>query len=222
MALFNKVWVANWQLWHKSPLCAVLRRLAGMTFFNSCAISLLLAIHLLVTLAKLLGPGGTRQVAADRSSCINSRSAIAPDSVRQSHYARSPCARADYPLCEPTSHSELSAILKPAHAIRIPQGAGPSKYRLLFSSSRRTENLGRKGPSTQLIAAIVEMKRRNPKFGCVASPSRSITLLVSKLTSSVGGFAASPRTLSTRAGCRSSVMAIADARTASGRSICSR
>ena len=29
------------------------------------------------------------------------------------------------------------------------------------------ESLDPKGPSIQLIAAIVEMKRRNPKFGCV-------------------------------------------------------
>ena len=32
---------------------------------------------------------------------------------------------------------------------------------------RRKRKPGPKGPSTQLIAAIVEMKRRNPKFGCV-------------------------------------------------------
>ena len=41
------------------------------------------------------------------------------------------------------------------------------KYRLLFSSSRRRRKPGPKGPSGQLIAAIVEMKHRNPKFGCV-------------------------------------------------------
>jgi putative transposase len=41
------------------------------------------------------------------------------------------------------------------------------KYRLLFSSSGRPRKPGPKGPSVELIAAIVEMKRRNPKFGCV-------------------------------------------------------
>lgn len=41
------------------------------------------------------------------------------------------------------------------------------KYRLLFSSSGRTRKPGPKGSSAQLITAIVEIKRRNPKFGCV-------------------------------------------------------
>src|ERR1019366_4701203 len=41
------------------------------------------------------------------------------------------------------------------------------KYRLLFSSSSHRRKSGPKGPSAELIAAIVELKRRNPKFGCV-------------------------------------------------------
>jgi hypothetical protein len=41
------------------------------------------------------------------------------------------------------------------------------KYRRLFSSRYRRRKPGPKGPSAALIAAIVEMKRRNPRFGCV-------------------------------------------------------
>ena len=41
------------------------------------------------------------------------------------------------------------------------------KNRLLFSSSSHRRKPGPKGPSAELIAAIVEMKRRNPRFGCV-------------------------------------------------------
>jgi putative transposase len=37
---------------------------------------------------------------------------------------------------------------------------------LLFTPKRRREKPGPKVPSRELIAAIVEMKRRNPKFGC--------------------------------------------------------
>ncbi len=40
------------------------------------------------------------------------------------------------------------------------------KYRLFFSSSCRRRKPGPKGPSTELIAAIIELKRRNAKFGC--------------------------------------------------------
>ena len=41
------------------------------------------------------------------------------------------------------------------------------KYRLFYSSSSHRSKPGPKGPSAELIAAIVEMKRRNPRFGCV-------------------------------------------------------
>lgn len=37
-------------------------------------------------------------------------------------------------------------------------------YRWLFTSKRRRKP--GKGPSPELITAIVEMKRRNPQFGC--------------------------------------------------------
>jgi hypothetical protein len=38
------------------------------------------------------------------------------------------------------------------------------KYRLLFSPTRR--RTGPKGPSQELVDAIVEIKRRNPTWGC--------------------------------------------------------
>jgi putative transposase len=41
------------------------------------------------------------------------------------------------------------------------------KYRLLFSSPSSRRKPGPKGPSAELIAAIIELKRRNPRFGCV-------------------------------------------------------
>src|SRR6201998_1150467 len=62
---------------------------------------------------------------------------------------------------------KLSAIIKPATLFKFHRALVHPKYRLLFSSSHRKPKPGPKGPSTQLIAAIVEMKRRNPKFGCV-------------------------------------------------------
>jgi hypothetical protein len=63
---------------------------------------------------------------------------------------------------------KLSAIIKPATLFKFHRALVHRKYRLLFSSSHRKRKPGPKDPSTQLIAAaIVEMKRRNPKFGCV-------------------------------------------------------
>ena len=40
------------------------------------------------------------------------------------------------------------------------------KYHRLFSSSPRPKKPGPKGPSEPLIRAIVELKSRNPRFGC--------------------------------------------------------
>ena len=62
--------------------------------------------------------------------------------------------------------AKLSAILKRATLFKFHKALVDRKYRLLFSSSIRRKP-GPKGPSTELIAAIVEMKRRNTKFGYV-------------------------------------------------------
>jgi hypothetical protein len=40
------------------------------------------------------------------------------------------------------------------------------KYRRLFSSMPRPKKRGPKGPDEALIQAIVELKSRNPRFGC--------------------------------------------------------
>jgi hypothetical protein len=48
------------------------------------------------------------------------------------------------------------------------------KYRMLFSSKRRRKP-GPKGPSAKLVYAIVEMKQRNPNWGCPRI-ARQITL----------------------------------------------
>ena len=56
-------------------------------------------------------------------------------------------------------------VLKPSTLLNLHQALIKRKYRMLFSS-----NLGRKpgpkGPSRELIDAIVEMKQRNPSWGC--------------------------------------------------------
>jgi putative transposase len=39
------------------------------------------------------------------------------------------------------------------------------KYRLLYSSRKRRTS-GSKAPSRELIELVLEMKRRNPNFGC--------------------------------------------------------
>ena len=55
----------------------------------------------------------------------------------------------------------------PVHVADLPnQALVRGKYRRLFSSSARPKKPGPKGPSESLIRAIVELKSRNPRFGC--------------------------------------------------------
>jgi transposase InsO family protein len=67
-----------------------------------------------------------------------------------------------------------AVILRPSTLLQFHQYLVRRKYRLLFSSRTRTKP-GPKGPSKQVIHAVVELKRRNPDFGCPR-----IALIVSK------------------------------------------
>ena len=56
-------------------------------------------------------------------------------------------------------------VLKPSTLLSIHQALRNRKYRLLFSCKRKG-NPGPKGPSKELIDAVVQMKQRNPTWGC--------------------------------------------------------
>jgi putative transposase len=130
---------------------------------------LILAIHLLVTLAKFLGPGGLRAVAGEslllkHQLLISNRSRQrAPNLTTLDGFALGLTT-----LClSPHRIPKLGALIKPATLLKFHKALVDRKYRLLFSSSSQRRKPGPKGPSTELIAAIVEIKCRNPKFGCV-------------------------------------------------------
>ena len=54
----------------------------------------------------------------------------------------------------------------PVHVADLPSGAGARQVPPIVSSSARPKKPGPKGPSESLIRAIVELKSRNPRFGC--------------------------------------------------------
>jgi len=56
-------------------------------------------------------------------------------------------------------------IIRPSSLLKFHDALKRRKYRLLFSSTRRGKP-GPIGPSQELIHAIVELKQRNPRFGC--------------------------------------------------------
>jgi putative transposase len=128
---------------------------------------LILVVHLLVTLAKLLRPGGVRAVVAE-SLLLKHQLAISSRARRRAPNLNS-FDRFVFGLGSlfvPTSRiPKLAVILKPRTLLRFHEALKRRKYRWLFSSGRHRRP-GPKGPSQQLIDAIVAFKRRNPRIGC--------------------------------------------------------
>jgi len=151
-----------------NPYCAV--RLAGIGERDNVRPMRdfpLLAIHLVVTLAKLVCPGGIRAVAAEslllkHQLLISNRSSQrAPNLTTLDRFVLGLLTL----FVSPKRIARLAAILKPTTLFKFHKALVDRKYRLLFSSSATRRKPGPKGPSAELIAAIVEMKTRNPKFG---------------------------------------------------------
>ena len=142
---------------------------AGRGSVRSMRDLLILAIHLVVTFANLLRPGGIRAVAAE--SLVLKHQLMISNRARK----RAPnltsldrCVLGITTLfVNPRRISKLGAIIKSATLHRFHRALVDRKYRLLFSSASRRRKPGPKGPSPELVAAIVEMKCRNPQFGCV-------------------------------------------------------
>ena len=152
-----------------SPLSCGLAEIGARDNVRVMRELLLLAIHLVVTVAKLLRPGGVRAVAAE-SLALKHQLLI---SNRSRHRAPNLSSIDRFVLGLTTLFvsrrriPKLSAILKPATFFKFHKALVNRKYHLLFSSSSHRRKPGPKGPSAEVIAAIVEMKRRNPRFGCV-------------------------------------------------------
>src|SRR6266576_94747 len=128
---------------------------------------LILAVHLLATIAKLLRPGGVRAVVAE--SLLLRHQLVISSRARQrapnlNSFDRSVLGLGS--LFVPASRfSKLAVILKPGTLLRFHEALKKRKYRWLFSSGGHRRS-GPKGPSKELIDAIVEFKRRNPRVGC--------------------------------------------------------
>jgi len=123
--------------------------------------------HILATIAKLLRPGGARALAAEnlllkQQLLIISRSRKrAPNLLPLVRlYLRSLAI-----LLGPRRTKRSAIIIKPSPILGFHRALRKWKYRLLYSSKRRGKP-GTKGPSKELIQLILEIKRRNPRFGC--------------------------------------------------------
>src|ERR1017187_4319051 len=129
--------------------------------------TIVLLVHLLAALAVLLGIGGTRAVLAE-SILLKQQLLVLQRSRRRAPNLR-PADRLLFGFCSQFLNARrlirAAIILKPATLLRFHRGFKDFKYRFLYSSSPK-KTPGPTGPSPELIQAICEVKRRNPRFGC--------------------------------------------------------
>ncbi len=116
-------------------------------------------LHLVVTAAKLCGPGGVRAVIAE--NLLLRQQLIVLRRPRQ----RAPnLTSTERVLCGlgaiflgPRRIHKVAIGVRPSTLLAFHQALVRRKYRRLFSSSRRPKKPGPKGPSEALIRAIVEL-----------------------------------------------------------------
>ena len=128
---------------------------------------LILAIHLLTTIAKLMRPGGVRAVVAE--SLLLKHQLLISSRARRRAPNLNTFDRLLLGLGSlfvlPSRIPKLAVILKPRTLLKFHEALKKCKYRWLFSSGGRRRP-GPKRPSQVLIDAIIEFKHRNPRVGC--------------------------------------------------------
>ena len=68
-------------------------------------------------------------------------------------------------LMRPRRLLRSAIVLKPSTLISLHRALTKRKYRLLFASDVHAKP-GPKGPSQEVVTAVIDMKRRNPTWGC--------------------------------------------------------
>src|SRR6516165_1952427 len=102
---------------------------------------------------------------------IGAHSASTPHPESQSEPSSQPARfrshdrRFMHPSHDPSRRLRCAIVLKPSTLLHFHHVLTKRKYHMLFSSKRRGRP-GPKGPAQELIDAVVEMKRRNPTWGC--------------------------------------------------------
>src|SRR5262252_6032038 len=124
---------------------------------------LVILIHSIVTLVRLMKPGGLRAVVAE-SALTRHQILLLNRSRKRAPNPRVSDRRALHPSHAPISSAAMRYCPKGIDAAAFPVLTN-RKYHMLFSS-KRGGRPGPKGPAQELIDAVVEMKRRNPTWGC--------------------------------------------------------
>ena len=148
---------------------------------------LLTLLHLAVVTAKLCGPCGVRAVIAE--NLLLKQQLIILRRARQRAPNLALSDRLIFGLgslvLSPGRIRRVAIALRPSTLLAFHQALVRRKYRRLFSSTPSPKKPGPKGPDETIILAIVELKSRNPRFGCprIAPSSRSRSGSTSRRTS---------------------------------------
>ena len=127
----------------------------------------LLVIHLLVLAARSLKSGGVKSVIAEnlllkqQLIVLGRPRSKAPNLKTSDRFILGGLSL----FLSARRRFMTAVILKPSTLFRFHKALVDRKYSRLFSNNSNNRP-GPKGPSQEVIDAIVELKRRNPRFGC--------------------------------------------------------
>jgi hypothetical protein len=134
---------------------------------------LILMAHLIVTIIRIMAPGGARAIVAE-SLLLKHHLLILNRSRKKAPKLRaldrillglSPM------LVSPQRMPKVAVAVRPATLLRFHRALVRRKYQWLFSLKNQ-HRPGPKGPSKELIAAVLEIKRLNPRLAARALPNR--------------------------------------------------
>src|SRR5215831_11859284 len=123
---------------------------------------LVLFVHLIVTMVRLAKPGGLRAVVAEsvlmrhQVLILNRSRKRAPNLRSSDRIIAGLCTL----LMRPARVLRSAVVLKTSTLLHFHKMLIQQKYRVLFSP-KRVHRPGPKGPTKELIDAVLEMKRRN-------------------------------------------------------------
>lgn len=122
---------------------------------------------LLCMIARLLGPGGAKAIVAENLLLRQQLLVLSRGRNRAPNLLSSDRFLLGFwsLFLRPGRIPRNSVAIGPSPLLRFHQYLIRRKYRASFTPKTRGKP-GPKGPSRELIRAVVELKRRNPRFGC--------------------------------------------------------
>jgi hypothetical protein len=128
---------------------------------------ILLWLHAFTMIFRVVRPGGVRSVVAEsvllkhQLLILNRSRRRAPNLRISDRFVAGLCSL----FVRPRRLARVAIVLKPSTLLNFHRALVRRKYRLLFSSKRGSKP-GPKGPKADIIRAVIEMKQRNPTWGC--------------------------------------------------------